>query len=130
MAASLAKRPKQERPFQDQVAIVTGGADGIGRSIVQMLVENGASVVIFDINDERMKDAAQTLQEEGHRVVALNVNVAEENSVEKAFQEFSKQFDRLDIMVNCAGIVGPNGVKVEDVSVEDFDRVYGGEWSV
>ena len=130
MAASLAKRPKQERLFQDQVAIVTGGADGIGRSIVQMLVENGASVVIFDINDERMREASQTLQEEGHRVVALNVNVAEEGSVEKAFQEFGKQFDRLDIMINCAGIVGPNGVKVEDVSVEDFDRVYGGEWSV
>lgn len=115
----------EELPFQDQVAIVTGGADGIGRSIVQMLVENGASVAVFDVNEDKMKETMQTMQDDGYKTVVVNVDVSDEKSVQKGFKEFNRHFDRLDIMINCAGIVGPNGVKVEDVTVEDFDRVYG-----
>ena len=129
MSALAAKRRKEELPFQDQVAIVTGGADGIGRSIVQMLVENGASVAVFDVNEDKMKQTMQTLQDDGYKAVVVNVDVSDEKSVQKGFKEFNGHFDRLDIMINCAGIVGPNGVKVEDVTVEDFDRVYGGKFS-
>ena len=126
---SAAKRAKQELLFKDQIAIVTGGADGIGRSIVRMLVENGANVVIFDVNEEKMKDVAKTLMDEGYTVTTVGVDVSDDDSVRKAFEKFNAKFDSLDIMINCAGIVGPNGMKVEDVSVEDFDRVYGGEYT-
>ena len=113
--------------FAGQVAIVTGGADGLGKAIVAMLTENGASVAIFDIAESRMLEYARTLQSQGHKVGTFKVDVSQEESVRKGFDAFRKEFDRLDVMVNCAGIVGPNGVKTTDVSVEDFDRVFAGE---
>lgn len=113
--------------FADQVAIVTGGADGLGKAIVAMLTENGASVAIFDIAEQRMLEYARILQSQGHRVGTFKVDVSQEESVRRGFAAFHKEFDRLDVMVNCAGIVGPNGVKTTEVSVEDFDRVFAGE---
>ena len=55
------------------------------------------------------------------------VDVSDEGSVASAFEKFRSNFSRLDIMVNCAGIVGPNATKTEDVSTADFDKVYAGE---
>ena len=116
--------------FAGQVAIVTGGADGLGKAIVAMLVGNGASVAIFDVAEQRMLEYARTLQSQGYKVGTFKVDISQEESVRRGFEAFRKEFDRLDIMVNCAGVVGPNGVKTTEVSVEDFDRVFAGELSI
>ena len=58
------------------------------------------------------------------------MDVSKEESVRSAFEDFRKRFDRLDVMVNCAGIIGPNGIKSDEVSVEDFDRVYASKQSI
>eukprot|EP00731_Ephydatia_muelleri_P022561 Em0015g144a len=113
-----------EGAFLGQYAIVTGGAQGLGEGIVKMLVDGGCSVMIFDVNLAKTKAFASSLSEKGHVVECCAVNVAEEASVTAGFEAFRETFPRLDIMVNCAGIVGPNGVKIESVSAEDFDRVY------
>lgn len=115
-----------EGAFLGQYAIVTGGAQGLGEGIVKMLVDGGCSVMIFDVNLAKTKAFASSLSEKGHVVECCAVNVAEEASVTAGFEAFRETFPRLDIMVNCAGIVGPNGVKIESVSAEDFDRVYAG----
>lgn len=112
--------------FRGQYAIVTGGAQGLGEGIVKMLVDGGCSVMIFDVNLAKTKTFASALSEKGHVVECCAVNVAEEASVAAGFEAFREKFPRLDIMINCAGIVGPNGVKIESVSAEDFDRVYAG----
>ena len=54
------------------------------------------------------------------------MDVSDEGSVAGAFEKFRSSFSRLDIMVNCAGIVGPNATKTENVSTADFDKVYAG----
>ena len=113
-------------PFRGQYAIVTGGAQGLGEGIVRMLVEGGCSVMVFDVNLTKAKAFASTLSD---AVECCTVNVADEASVAAGFEVFRAKFPRLDIMVNCAGIVGPNGTKIEGVSTEDFDRVYEGAYS-
>lgn len=114
------------KEFEGQVAIVTGGADGLGKAIVRMLAENGAKVMIFDLAEEKLKVFVDELMSAGYDTRSCKVDVSMEASVKEGFSEFAKFSDRLDIMVNCAGIVGPNSVKSDSVTVEDFDRVYAG----
>ena len=57
----------------------------------------------------------------------IRVDVSDEESVCKGFQKFQSNFSRLDIMVNCAGIVGPHAIKTEDIATADFDKTYAGE---
>lgn len=118
---------EQGKCFTGQAAIVTGGADGLGKAIVNMLVQNGAKVMIFDVVEEKTQTFVAELQSAGHTVKGCNVDVSQEASVKQGFAEFLEFSDRLDIMVNCAGIVGPNGVNSESVTVEDFDRVCAGK---
>ena len=117
-----------EREFAGQAAIVTGGADGLGKAIVNMLVQHGAKVMIFDVVEEKTKTFVAELQAAGHTARGCRVDVSEEASVKQGFAEFTEFSDRLDIMVNCAGIVGPNAVNSESVTVEEFDRVYAGKF--
>lgn len=98
---------------------MTGGAQGLGEGIVKMLVEGGAKVMIFDINDKALSSRSN--------VWVCKVDVSDEDSVKAGFKSTVDQLGRVDIMVNCAGIVGPNGVTVDQVSTEDFDRVYQSE---
>ena len=118
---------KLARMFEGQVAIVTGGAQGLGEGIVHMLVENGCSVMVFDVNGPKVKACAESLRSKGGRVEWYEMDVSLEESVCKGFTVFREKFSQLDIMVNCAAIMGPSGVKADQISVEEFDRVYGGK---
>ena len=114
--------------FADQVAIVTGGAQGLGGGIVKMLLENGCAVMIFDVDEEKSKALCDSLRAQGHCVEFCKVDIADERSVQEGFSVFRSKFDRLDIMVNCAGIVGPTAIKTEEVKTDDFDKVYEGTY--
>ena len=124
----MATEPTQPSSLQfaGQVAVVTGGAQGLGEGIVKMLVENGCSVMIFDVNLEKATALSDSLRTKGYVVECCRVDVADEQSVLEGFGALRAKFDRLDIMVNCAGIVGPNAIKTDDVKAEDFDRVWQG----
>ncbi|MFT6182434.1 MAG: 3-oxoacyl-[acyl-carrier protein] reductase [Akkermansiaceae bacterium] len=104
--------------FKDQIAIITGGADGLGLHIATRLVKEGARVWIVDRDEELGEAAAERLGCEFEPM-----DVADESSVTTAFAKILAATGRLDVMVNCAGIVGPNGVKIEDVPLSGFDQV-------
>lgn len=112
--------------FSGQVAIVTGGADGIGRAIVQRLVEEGAQVTLFDRNPEKMAETVAELKEQGHEVFAESVDIADEEQVRAGFAAVADRSaeGRLDILINCAGIVGPTNRRITDVTTEEFDIEY------
>jgi 3-oxoacyl-[acyl-carrier protein] reductase len=88
-----------------------------------MLSENGAAkVVIFDFDEEKGQAVAKSLC----NGLFCKVDVSSEDSVKSGFEMVRATCGRLDIMVNCAGIVGPNAVKTADVETAKFDRVYEG----
>jgi 3-oxoacyl-[acyl-carrier protein] reductase len=90
--------------LKDKVAFITGGAQGIGRAVAQAFVQEGAVVVISDINLEAAQQTAAALQALGGRVKAVKQNVADYVETEKVIGEVAKEFGRIDILINNAGI--------------------------
>ena len=109
--------------FKNQVAIVTGGATGLGKAAAKRLAAEGAQIVLRDIDENLLKEAASDLTADGIVPATHYCDVSIESSVQKAFSFAHDQFERIDVMVNCAGIAGPTNVKIRDVSVEAFDQV-------
>ncbi len=86
--------------LEGKVAIVTGGASGLGRACVEMFVEKGAQVMIFDRAVEQGKALSASL----HGVAFCEVDVSDEHSVRVAMAETLRQFHTIHVLVNCAGI--------------------------
>ena len=110
--------------FTGQVAIITGGADGIGRGIAQRLAAEGATVALFDINQPVLAQTVAEFAGQGLAVAGYLVDISDEASVAKAVGEVAQTHGRLDIMVNSAGIVGPTSTRITDYAVEEYDRIY------
>jgi len=107
--------------FNEQITIVTGGAGGLGKSIAQRLAEEGATVIIFDLNETAVKSVESELRGENLKVDSQLVDVTDERSVVEGFNKVAKKYGQLDILVNCAGIIGPNGIKLTEVETSAFD---------
>jgi len=99
------------KPFETLVAIVTGGASGIGAAIASRLVEGGATVAVFDLNPDASNGD-----------LAVRVDVGDDASVRAGVARVAETFGRIDIVVNNAGI-GAQGT-VEDNTDEEWHRVY------
>jgi Dehydrogenases with different specificities (related to short-chain alcohol dehydrogenases) len=90
--------------LKDKSAVVTGGARGIGRAVVQALAEAGADVVIGDLRLEDANRTATEISESCHRrVVAVQTDVTKREDGEKLRDEALRLFGRIDVLVNCAG---------------------------
>jgi NAD(P)-dependent dehydrogenase (short-subunit alcohol dehydrogenase family) len=107
--------------LKDQVAIVTGGASGIGAAIARMLAAEGCVVSIVDINADTAAKTASALAKEGKRVDVKVVDVGNASAVEKAFGDIHRRHGRLDILVNSAGVVSIG--TVTELPVEEWERV-------
>ena len=90
--------------LKDKVAIVTGGASGIGLATVKAFLAKGAKAVVADFNENAGKEVEKELTGQGHDVVFIKVNVADEKSVEQLVAKTVEKYGKLDIMVNNAGI--------------------------
>ena len=88
----------------DQVAIVTGGARGIGREIALTLAREGAQVALFDINAQQLEPTAQELRALGRRAEGIVVDVTDGKQVEDGVAKVLDKLGRIDILVNNAGI--------------------------
>jgi 2-deoxy-D-gluconate 3-dehydrogenase len=104
--------------LKDRVAIVTGGASGIGFASAELLAAAGAQVAIIDANAEA---AGQALTKLGGQGLALGTDVAQESEIEEATAEVLGKLGRIDILVNSAGTAIRR--PAVDVSVEDWDKV-------
>jgi 3-oxoacyl-[acyl-carrier protein] reductase len=93
--------------LQNRIAVVTGGARGIGRAIVERLLESGASVAIWDLDLAVAEEARVALAGLG-RVMAVEVDVTELESVSRAVAATVEEMGKIDILVNNAGIAGAN----------------------
>jgi NAD(P)-dependent dehydrogenase (short-subunit alcohol dehydrogenase family) len=92
-----------------RIAIVTGGASGIGRGIARVLAEQGAHVVIADLNAEAATDASRALTDEGLKATHVQLDVTDSRSVAAMVQDVLGRLATIDIVVNNAGVVGAPG---------------------
>ena len=111
--------------LENQRALVTGGATGIGEAIVRLFAAEGASVLVADLNEEKGQALAAELDAfSPGRVVFRKTNVASSESYQAAIATAAEAFGGLDVLVNNAGIVEQD-VLIEDQAVEEWDRVMG-----
>ncbi|MBM3660739.1 MAG: SDR family oxidoreductase [Actinobacteria bacterium] len=114
--------------IRDAVAVVTGGASGIGRATVRELAGRGAQVVVADIHEDRLEEVRVEIEESGGRVLTVRCDVAYDDQVEHLRHEALEEMGRVDIVMNNAGVVamGPP----ERMTMEEWDwilqvNVYG-----
>jgi NAD(P)-dependent dehydrogenase (short-subunit alcohol dehydrogenase family) len=107
--------------LRGRVALVTGGAQGLGAAISRTLGEAGAIVVAADLQEERTAATVQAVQRDGGDGMALRLDVTDAAQVADAVRQIVARYDRLDILVNNAGM--DVTLPVEELSVADFDRV-------
>lgn len=107
--------------LQGRKAVVTGGARGIGHGIAKRLLASGASVCLWDIDSDALSETVQGLRPHG-KVVPVTANVADPASVDAAVQETVSNLGGIDIMINNAGISGPNHT-VWEYPVEAWQQV-------
>jgi 3-oxoacyl-[acyl-carrier protein] reductase len=98
--------------LQNRVAIVTGGARGIGYAIAQRMLESGAGVCIWDIDEKKNEEATSSLSAYG-KVSSVKVELTDENEVQAAADKAEKEWGKIDILVNNAGITGGNALTWE-----------------
>ena len=110
--------------MKDNVAIVTGGGQGIGKGIVQRLLSQGMAVVIADSDAEAGAETAAEFASFG-RVLALETDVGDEGSVERMVRQTISRFGRIDALINNAGIARHEWGPVEQLALADWNRVIG-----
>lgn len=107
--------------LQHKVAIITGGAKGIGEAAVKRFTEEGAKVVIADMDDAAGNVLVQTLTTEGKDVHFVKTNVADRESVAQLVAETIDKFGTIDILINNAGIT--NDAMLAKMTAEQFQKV-------
>lgn len=107
--------------LQDRVAIITGGAQGIGLGIAHKLMEEGAKVALWDINEEKGLAATKILQAQGGDCAFFPVNTTDFEAVTAATQAVVAHFGKIDILINNAGIT--RDATLKKMSVEQWDQV-------
>jgi 3-oxoacyl-[acyl-carrier protein] reductase len=117
----LSDRARPGRPLEGQVALVTGGTRGIGRAIVEALLDDGASVAFTGRDAARVDAATQELAGRAGKVAGLVAEMGRGEDVQRIVGEVDKQFDRLDLLVNNAGIT-KDGLLVR-MKDADWDEV-------
>jgi len=109
--------------LENKVAVITGAASGIGRGTAIRFAGEGAAVVIADLNEEGGAAAVRECRENGGNAVFQKTDVASEADIRAAIARAVKEFGKLDIIYNNAGVVGAAG-SIEHTSVDDFDRTH------
>jgi rhamnulose-1-phosphate aldolase/alcohol dehydrogenase len=121
--AKLQRMPKP-KPLSGRVALITGSAGGIGKAIARKFAQEGACVVLNDINEDRLKGAVEEFQKSfGKDVVASTLlNVTDNSTIESALEATALAFGGVDIIVNNAGI--SISKSITDHTIEDWDKLY------
>ncbi len=112
MAASL----------DDRIALVTGGASGIGRAACRLLAREGASVAVADVQEEQAAETVRLVKAAGGEAISVPCDVSRAAQVEALVDRCVSEYGRLDCAVNVAGMLGRMG-KIHECTEENYDRV-------
>ncbi|HTN97022.1 MAG TPA: SDR family oxidoreductase [Nordella sp.] len=107
---------------ENRVAVVTGGASGIGEAVLRRFAEAGWQVVSADIDTRRGEAIVAELSRAGVQSLFIRADMAEESDIEKLAAEVHERFGTADALVNSAGLL-QNAVRVVDMDIAEFDRI-------
>ncbi|HEV3298172.1 MAG TPA: SDR family oxidoreductase [Planctomycetaceae bacterium] len=106
--------------FDGKVALVTGGGSGIGRATCLRFAEEGASVVVAEIDEKRGQAVADEIRGAGNKAIFVRTDVADESSVRDAVSRAAAEYGRIDVLVNSAAVFVLKGI---DATVEEWRKV-------
>jgi 3-oxoacyl-[acyl-carrier protein] reductase len=107
--------------LKDKVAIITGGAQGIGKEIALSLAQEGATVVIADINTQRLKETEKEIRSYGAEVLTNLCDITDFNQVEQMVNKTLDKFKKIDILINNAGVT--SDALIVRMSEADWEKV-------
>ena len=117
--------------LQNEVAVVTGAVGGLGRELVNILYDAGANLVLADTDAAHLQLFAQQIDPLGQRVLIQQCDVTNEQDILCLIQKTNDHFKRIDVLVNCAGVLGSDAL-LFDLTETDWDRIFAvnlkGSW--
>src|SRR5207249_4847608 len=115
------KNGSSHRRLEEKVAIITGAGTGIGEAIAHKFAREGARVVVCGLPDDPIEDVAKAIREHKGKAVAFAGDISEERAAKQCVDLAIKEFKRLDVLVNNAGVFLANAM-IQDYPIEDFDE--------
>ncbi len=107
---------------QNKVAIVTGGARGIGKAACRVMAEQGAKVMVTDVIDDEGKSVAEEIKQQGHIADYYHLDTSNEKEVSAVFEQINEKYGSIDVLVNNAGISGTNA-PTHEIARDDWQKV-------
>lgn len=108
--------------LQDRVALVTGGASGIGRATAELFAREGARVVVADLNGPAASQVAEQIRSNGGEAISIQADVSKAKDAEEMVTYTISSYGQIDILFNSAGIIGREAYLWE-ATEEDFDQI-------
>lgn len=112
------KGGKRMKDLEEKVAVVTGGASGIGKGIAKKLLENGAKVIIADINEHKLEETRVEFEQNGHKIICESVDVTKEDDIKRLANKAIEIYGGVDILCNNAGVGYSSGFSWESTNEE------------
>lgn len=109
--------------YQGKTVLVTGGGGGLGRKTAENFLNDGANVVVCDINNQLLADFDEKLTSaHPNQTLAVECNITSQDDLDKLFKQAEEKFGTFDIVVNCAGIID-RFTAPGDIELDEWDRV-------
>jgi NAD(P)-dependent dehydrogenase (short-subunit alcohol dehydrogenase family) len=106
-----------------KVAVITGAASGMGRATAELFAKEGAAVAVTDVTDDLGKEVTEAIRAGGGTAEYWNLDVSDEELVEDVFAAVSAVLGGIDILVNCAGVIGPDK-PTHELKESEFDALF------
>lgn len=110
----------KDNSIKDKIALITGGGQGLGATIGKRLAKDGATVILGDIQSEKVKTVAEEIITSGGKAEGMTLDVTKVESIDQVVDKIIKKYGRIDILINNAGLDYTKAI--EDFTVEEFDR--------